>query len=279
MANETTTQSAYLDVPGARLYYETMGTGPVLLVIPGGAADASGFVPMGERLADRFTVVRYDPRGVSRSAVPGLAEDVPVETHADDARRLLQAVTDEPATVFGHSGGAVISLALVELAPDLVATLVAHEPPVATLLPDGDPRRDVAAEIVAIYGEHGVGPAMGRFLEAAGMDGPPPAMAPEVEAFMMEQFARMEANTEFFLAHYLLPITSYQPDIARLQGAPTRVLIGVGEESVGQETYDTSLALAAALGSDPVFFPGDHIGMSVQPDAFTARLREVLGVG
>jgi hypothetical protein len=32
-----------LNVPGATLYYETRGTGPVLLLIPGGAADADIF--------------------------------------------------------------------------------------------------------------------------------------------------------------------------------------------------------------------------------------------
>jgi hypothetical protein len=32
-----------LNVPGATVYFETQGTGPVLLLIPGGAADAGIF--------------------------------------------------------------------------------------------------------------------------------------------------------------------------------------------------------------------------------------------
>ena len=277
MAVTATATSHSLDVPGARLYYEVMGEGPVLLFIPGGPADANGFLPMGERLADTFTVVRYDPRGISRSAVAD-PEDVAVETHADDARRLLEAVSSEPAVVFGHSGGAVISLALVEQAPERVQTLIAHEPPLTQLLPVDDRRRGEAQEIFAVYQEQGPEAAMMRFMGAAGMDGPPPEMSPEAEAFMMEQMARMEQNTEFFLAHYLIPITGYEPDLAKLRGGPTQVMVGVGADSEGQETWDTSIALARGLGIEPVVFPGDHIGMALQPDAFAARLREVLGV-
>jgi pimeloyl-ACP methyl ester carboxylesterase len=277
MSATVTVTSHHLDVPGARLYYEVMGDGPVLLFIPGGPADSSGFLPMGERLADTFTVVRYDPRGISRSA---LAEprDVTVETHADDARRLLEAVSSAPALVFGHSGGAVISLALVEQAPERVRTLIAHEPPLTELLPADDPRRGAVQEIVAVYQEHGPEAAMMRFMGVAGMDGPPPEMSPEAEAFMMEQMARMGQNTEFFLAHYLIPITGYKPDLAKLGHSPTQVMVGVGADSEGQETWDTSIALAKGLGIEPVVFPGDHIGMALQPDAFAARLRQVLNV-
>jgi pimeloyl-ACP methyl ester carboxylesterase len=278
MTVTATVTSHYLDVPGARLYYEVMGEGPVLLFIPGGAADSNGFLPMGERLADAFTVVRYDPRGISRSALQD-PHTVSVETHADDARLLLEAFSQEPAMVFGHSGGAVISLALVEQASPQVRTLIAHEPPLTQLLPEGDLRRGEAQEIHEIYLEQGPEAAITRFFQAAGMDGPPPEMSPEAAAFMMEQMVRMEQNMEFFLAHYLIPITGYEPDLAKLRHGPTQVMVGVGAESEGQETWDTSIALARGLGIEPVVFPGDHVGMATQPDAFAARLREVLGVG
>jgi pimeloyl-ACP methyl ester carboxylesterase len=275
MPQATAVKSDYLDVPGARLYYEVMGEGPVLLFIPGGTADATGFLPMAERLADAFTVVRYDPRGISRSALAE-PEDVAVETHADDARRLLEAVASEPAIVFGHSGGAVISLALVEQAPHLVRTLIAHEPPLTELLPEGDRRRSEAQAIHATYQNEGPEAAMAQFMGSAGMDGPPPEMSPEAEAFLMEQFARMEANVDFFLAHYLIPITSYVPDIAKLRDVATDVQVAVGVDSEGQETWDTTVALADRLGQAPIVFPGDHIGMATQPDAFAAQLRELL---
>jgi pimeloyl-ACP methyl ester carboxylesterase len=93
---------------------------------------------------------------------------------------------------------------------------------------------------------------------------------------MAQQMASMEQNLDFFFAHYLLPITSYMPDIAALHRASSKVLVGVGEDSVGQETYDTALALAERLGSEAVVFPGDHVGMATQPEAFAETLDDVL---
>ena len=116
-------------------------------------------------------------------------------------------------------------------------------------------------------------------MSTAGMDEAPVAMSPEVQEFLAQQMASMEQNLDFFFAHYLLPITSYSPDIAALQGASTRVLVGVGEDSAGQETYDTALALAERLGTEPVVFPGDHIGMATLPEEFAEKLHDVLQAG
>jgi pimeloyl-ACP methyl ester carboxylesterase len=276
--SEVAVSTNYLTVPGARLYYEVSGSGPVLLLIPGGTADADGFVPLASFLEDHYTVVRYDPRGISRSRLDGPAEDVPVEVHADDAHRLLTAIGNQPAFVLGHSGGAVIGLALVERHPELVQTYVAHEPPLVELLPEGDERRKDGQAIYDTYLKEGAGPAMEQFMVVAGMDEPPQPgdLSPETLEFMTQQMASMEQNLDFFFAHYLLPITSYMPDIATLQGASSRVLVGVGEASVGQETYDTALALAERLGTEAVVFPGDHIGMATHPEAFAEKLDDVL---
>jgi pimeloyl-ACP methyl ester carboxylesterase len=268
----------YLAVPAARLYYEVSGSGPTLLLIPGGPVDADGWTPIVGLLQDRYTVVRYDPRGISRSQLDSL-ETVSVETHAADAARLLRAVGGGPAFVLGHSGGGVIGLALVERYPDLVNTYVAHEPPLVELLPVGDPRREEGQAIYETYRLEGVEAAMARFMSAAGMDEgeqvAPPSLSPEAEAAIAEAMARTEQNLDFFLGHYLLPITSFEPDFAALAAASTRVEAGVGEASVGQETYDTALALAARLGTKPVVFPGDHVGMATHPEPFVARLDEV----
>ena len=275
--SEEAVTTQYLTVPGARLYYEVSGSGPVLLLIPGGMADAAGFAPLVSFLEDKYTVVRYDPRGISHSRLDGPGEDVPVEVHADDAHRLLKAIGDQRAFVLGHSGGAVIGLALVERHPELVQTYVAHEPPLVELLPEGDGRRKAGQEIYDTYLKEGAGAAMEQFMSTAGLDESAPVeMSPEAQEFMAQQMAGMEQNLDFFFAHYLLPVTSYMPDIAALQGASTRVLVGVGEDSVGQETYDTSVALAERLGTEAVVFPGDHIGMATLPEEFAEKLDDVL---
>lgn len=266
-----------LAVPGARLWYEVSGSGPVLLLIPGGALDADSFAPVARLLAENYTVVRYDPRGISRSGLDGPAEDVPVERHADDAQRLLLAVGDEPAFVLGSSGGAVIGLALAIRHPAQVRALVAHEPPLESMLPEGSTYRGGAQTLYDTYRAEGLGPAMEQFLAASGLDepGPPSEPAPE----MLEATAGAPQNFEFFLAHYLLPITAYQPDIATLRGGSSRVVVGVGEETVGQEAHDTALGLAERLGTEAVAFPGDHLGYVTRPDAFAEKLNGALRAG
>jgi pimeloyl-ACP methyl ester carboxylesterase len=276
---EAAVTTNYLTVPGARLYYEVSGSGPVLLFIPGGTADAAGFAPLARFLEDNYTVVRYDPRGISHSRLDGPGEDIPVEVHADDAQQLLAAISAKPAFVLGHSGGAVIGLALVERHPELVQTYVAHEPPLVELLPEGDERRNDGQKLYDTYRKEGAGAAMEQFMSTSGMDEAPPVeMSPEAQEFLAQQMASMEQNFDFFFAHYLLPITSYSPDYAALQGASTRIVVGVGKDSVGQVTYETAVALAERLGTGPVVFPGDHIGMATLPEEFAEKLHDVFQV-
>src|SRR5436190_10157279 len=95
-----------LEVPGATLYLEVRGSGhPVLLLITGGPTDAGMFTDLAGRLADRYTVVSYDQRGHSRSTLEDEPQDIPVALHADDATAILASVGDEPAYVYGNSGG------------------------------------------------------------------------------------------------------------------------------------------------------------------------------
>lgn len=268
---------SYLDLPGARLYYEVSGAGPVLLLIPGGMVDAEGFAQIIPFLEPHYTVVRYDPRGITHSTLENPDEAVPVELHADDAAALLQAVGSEPAYVVGNSGGAVIGLSLTARNPELVKTLVAHEPPLVELLAADDPRRAASQEIYDIYLAEGPEAAMGAFMGAAGMDesAAPSGMTPEQEAELGAYMMKVSQNLDFFFSNYLMPISSYQPDIPALQATPGQVVVGVGENSVGQEAYDTGVALAERLEVEPVIFPGDHVGMFTHPEEFTTKLNEV----
>jgi alpha/beta hydrolase fold len=88
-----------VNVPGATLYVEVRGSGPVLLCISGGPTDAGTFTDLAERLADSYTVVSYDQRGHSRSALDGEPTDIPVALHADDAAAILKTVGGQPAYV------------------------------------------------------------------------------------------------------------------------------------------------------------------------------------
>jgi hypothetical protein len=78
-------------------------------------------------------------------------------------------------------------------------------------------------------------------------------------------------------------ISSYRPDFDALAAAPTRIVIAVGEESMGIFTGRTSVATAELLGQQATVFPshyggfmGGEFGYPGQPEAFARKLREVL---
>jgi pimeloyl-ACP methyl ester carboxylesterase len=275
---------SYLGVAGANLYYEVSGSGPVLLMIAGGTDDARDFAGVVPLLEEAYTVVVYDCRGISRSRLDGPRQDVLIETQADDAHRLLLAVGDEPAYVFGSSSGGQIALALADRHPARVRTVVAHEPPAVGLLPAADPRRTIVRAVNDLYRRRGVGPAMQAFVAATGLRAvSEPARhapeSPEAAARTQERLVRMEQNIEFFLDCVVLPAATYVPDIAALRSASSRVAVAVGRTSEGQLAHDAGLALAEHLRTNAVTFPGGHAGFVTHPTAFARKLREVLRPG
>jgi pimeloyl-ACP methyl ester carboxylesterase len=270
-----------LKVPGASLYYEIRGSGPVLLCITGGPTDAGMFSDLAGRLADAFAVVSYDQRGHSRSALEGAPEDIPVSLHADDAAAILSAVGSEPASVYGNSGGGTIGLELVTRHADQVGTLVAHEPPLMELLPDAALWRSGFEDLTKAYQAEGAFAAMGKFGTMVEEGGPkyseemqqsqePPT--PEAQ----EMMARMMGNFDLFVAHEIRPISAYVPDIDALRNASTRIVSAAGETSGEQGARRAAIALAERLGIPETYLPGAHGGWGSDPQEFADRLRAAL---
>ena len=284
MTERTKTEAAanMVKVPGATLYYEVRGAGPVLLTIPGGPTDAGMFTSLADQLADRYTVVTYDPRGHSRSVLDGAPEDVSVELHADDAARLIDAVGGEPAYVLGSSGGGTIGLALITRHAEKVKKLVAHEPPVMEVLPDSARWRGIFADIYETYRAQGAFPAMGKFGLAVEEGGPKyseqqqQGQASPEDAAMMQ---RMLGNFDFFLAHEIRAIGAYVPDIAALRRSRDRIAIAGGRSSGEQGAYRAARALAEAIGVELTYFEGAHGGFGAPEEAFAERLDETLRAG
>jgi pimeloyl-ACP methyl ester carboxylesterase len=268
-------QAQTLDVPGARLYYERRGTGPLLLLI-GSPMDSTGFAALADALASEYTVVTYDPRGIGDSRRDDTG-DVTPEQQAGDVHHLVSALGGGPADVFGSSGGAVVGLALATARPGQVRTLVAHEPPVVELLPDSTQVHAQISDIYDTYRADGADKAMQKFLAHAGLM-PVAGQQPDAPRWQPspQQVARMRASTDHFLAHLVRPTTRYRPDIAALRAAPTRIVVAAGATSTGQLANRSAVALASQLGTPVAEFPGDHGGFLAAPEQFGRELARVL---
>ncbi|MEU3972842.1 alpha/beta fold hydrolase [Streptomyces bacillaris] len=324
--DRTAPRTGLLTVEGATLHHEVRGEGPLLVMMPGGSADAGIYDAIAAELADRWTVATFDPRGYSRSPLDGpVTEQLPA-THADDIVRLIELLSPDgaPAALFGSSSSAVVALDVLARHPGRVSRVVAHEPPVVELLPDPEAgralfaavresfRRDGGAAAMTTMAE-GLTPAWGegqaapeptaveaeptaRQPESSAPEperaipepettaparseapqGVPPEGPREVSPALAEVFRRMHANLPVFLEHVLCSFSGYAPDLAALKASAARLVVGVGHDSRTLLPAVAAEALARRVDARVAEFPGGHIGLTEDPRAFAARLRDVL---
>jgi pimeloyl-ACP methyl ester carboxylesterase len=273
--NTSTVTAETLRVPDAQLHYEVRGSGP-LVVLVAAPMDARPFAPLADLLASDHTVLTTDPRGINRSTVDDPTADSTPELRADDLARLIAHLDAGPAAVLGSSGGAVSVLALAQARPDLAHTVVAHEPPLDELLEDRARLHELTEDIIATYFAGDPVGASRKFLAVANIHLPEEVF---LQIFGAERDAQQIADDDYQYGRMMRPTTRWRPDLSALRWGPTRVVVGIGEESAGQLCDRASRALAAALGIEPTMFPGDHVGFAGDPESFATRLREVLDAG
>jgi pimeloyl-ACP methyl ester carboxylesterase len=109
------------------LGYDTAGAGePALLFLHGWCGDRSFFAPQFDYFAQSHRVVAVDLPGHGRSAVP---EEYSIDAFARSVGELANDLRLGRSVVFGHSIGAMVALALSQLAPELVGAVALIDPP------------------------------------------------------------------------------------------------------------------------------------------------------
>ena len=280
-----------LEAPGATITYDVRpGTGTdVPLVLIGSPMGAGGFGTLASHFPDR-TIVTYDPRGSERSTPHDAGAPITPQVQADDVHAIIEAVGGGPVDLFASSGGAVVALALIAKYPTDLRTAVAHEPPLASIVPDREHALAANRAIHEAYMAGGSPAGMAKFMQVVMHSGPftpeflaQPAPDPAMFGMPTEDDG---SRNDLMLGHSVKWLTSYEPDFDAVKAAPTRTVIAVGAASNGELAQRGGEAAAKRLGSEAVRFPGDHggflggeYGQSGEPDAFAAKLREVLAAG
>ena len=127
-----------LRVNGVELYYESSGAGPETVVFSHGLLmSAEMFREQVKHLSPRYRVVAYDHRGQGRSG-PGGRHDM--ETLADDAAALIEALGVGPCHFAGLSMGGFVAMRLAARRPALLRSCILLETSAEPEAPENVPR-------------------------------------------------------------------------------------------------------------------------------------------
>lgn len=290
----TTVEQRRLSVPGAELAYDVRGdlgsatqTAPALVLI-GTPMTAEGFATLAALVDDR-PVITYDPRNTGRSRCTTGSTPTP-EDHAADVHAIITALQPELGSprvdLLGSSGGAINALALAAAHPEDLRVVVAHEPPACPVLPDAEVLVAACHDVLTSYRRAGSGLGMAKFIALVVEQGPlaPDYLDrpdPDPAAFGLPTDDDGRRDDPLMANMATIPV--WGPDLDALRSASCRVVLAVGEDSGEVLAARAPRAIAAALGTAAVTFPGDHMGFAGgeagqtgRPAEFAATLRDVL---
>ncbi|UCC73688.1 MAG: alpha/beta fold hydrolase [Gemmatimonadota bacterium] len=150
--------TGYVDVEGARLYYEEAGEGAPVILIHGGALDRRMWDGQFETFARQFRVIRYDVRahGLSR------ADSVSFADH-EDLHDLMVALEVPRATIVGLSMGGQIATDFALTYPDMTSALVLVGPGVSGYPFDSEQLQAYNDELMAAFEAGGFSAAIEVF--------------------------------------------------------------------------------------------------------------------
>jgi len=239
----------YASLNGIRVYYETYGRGPTLVLLHGGAGSGAQFAKQVPVLSKKFRLVVPDACAQGRTTDrPG-----PLTYHlmAEDVRALLDHLHVRHANVLGWSDGGVVALDLAMHHPERVDRVVTFG---ANFRADGLNAPDVAWNRTATAADFG--PEMRAFYDSVAPD------SDHYEVAMNKVIAlwRDEPNWN-------------EADLGRIRA---RTLIVAGEHDVVRPDHTEALARAIP-GATLWIVPGaSHSVLQEQPEVVNPRILSFL---
>ena len=252
---------------GVRLRYELTPAGEVPLVLVHGSwGSHHNWDLVVPGLAESFRVLAYDRRGHGESESPSGQGSV----HEDvaDLAALIESLGPAPAYVAGNSFGASITLRLAGERPELLRGVIAHEPPLFSLLADdpavapilGEVDEWMGAVIERIEsGEHSR--AAEEFMENALALGEWAKLPIEFQQTVME-------HAPTFLDEAKDP-EALEFDLEWIKGFASPALLTTGEQSPAQYAPVLGKLAEALPSAETLTFPdAGHIPHVTHPAAY-----------
>ena len=267
-------------IPGFNPVYETVenegaslkvwhqGDGPLLILIQGGGGDGGRFDKSLPFLSQHYKVATYDRRGNGGSTVAKPRTLSPVES-ARDVVAIIRFLGCTKASLFGTSSGGLIALQVAESYAEYVESVVIHEVPICSILPDEAIKRMDSAYLVhQTYLEMGTEAAFQVF--RASVTGEP---------VQLLQKAAKDApphRLDFFFKYEFLILIIYTPNLLRIRDSDVPIATVEGVESKGVFHATSAKVQSEILRCQHVVWPGAHVPFVEHPEVFAEELHKTI---
>lgn len=259
----------YVEVDGARIFYEMAGEGPPMLLLHGYPLSGALFSRVRDALQDDYTVVTVDHRGYGLSKAPGVPDSI--EVYANDALGVLEHLGFDQAIIGGMSMGGPITLSMYQMAPERFTGIILIDTTAAAAAP---PEAGLWKGVEEVIAAHGLDPVITALLPDM-LTGETRLNNPGVSEYLREvmQGATIEAGRGGALA------LAQRPDFTGLLGeikVPTLIIVGV-EDSLYPIQVARSMHEKIANSSLAIIPGGSHATIFEAPGPAAAAIQEWAG--
>lgn len=248
------------------LFVRSMGEGEPIVMIHGACTDSDYFLDTARILSHFFEVTLYDRRGYGRSHAADGA-DFSIPTQAEDAAAVIRTVGTS-VFVIAHSAGTAIAMECAARHPEMIKSMILHEPVDADCREPGSEDTRQLQEIANLIRRGKYNRAIATFLPRIGEADPRARRATE------EEMERMGPNCLHHVRREFLPTLDYASEASSLQSL--QITIGVGEQSRNSTRFQTAIRLSQKLKVPLRYFPGSHNCAYDLPEEFACLCSGIL---
>ena len=265
-------ETGHADVDGGRLYYETSGKGPALVLIHAGFLDSRMWDIQFQLFSENYRVIRYDVRGFGKS-------DVAQTKFSDykDLRRILDHLEAKTASLVGVSNGGRIASDFAVEYPSMVDHLVLVSPGMSGYKFSGPEEEKLWEEFDKQMKPQEEADREGRAADAVEMD--VTAWAPAQTLANRERITQIAMDN--FHVHvenpWKLQVPPEPRTWERLSNIRVPTLLIIGDRDVPAQILMVDNIHTHIPGSKKVLIQGgDHIVNMSKPDEFNRTVLEFL---
>jgi pimeloyl-ACP methyl ester carboxylesterase len=265
-------ETGYAEVDGGRLYYETSGKGPALVLIHAGFLDSRIWDTQFQLFSENYRVIRYDVRGFGKS-------DVARTKFSDykDLHGLLDHLRVKTASLVGVSNGGRIASDFAVEYPSMVNHLVLVSPGMSGYKSSGPEEEKMWEEFDAQMKPQEDAVREGRAADTVAMDvttwgsAQTPANRERITHIAMDNFHVQVENP------WKLQVPPEPRTWHRLSQIRTPTLLIIGDRDVAPQIVMVGNIHSHIRGSKKVLIQGaDHIVNMSKPDEFNRTVLEFL---